>query len=405
MRAADDMLGMIESIRMEMQVVDMIDFERGIVNEGNALRLQTIMKKALNGNDICVGFIGGSITQGCLSSRPETCYAYRVYEWWKERYPNAGITYVNAGIGGTTSQFGVARAMSDLLVYRPDVIFVEFSVNDENTSFFEETYEGLVRKLYAHDKEPAVILIHSVRYDTGENAQEIHLRIGQYYDMPCISMKETIYPLVKEGSIQRRSITEDDLHPNDAGHKMMAEVIIYYLKKMSETKISKTEISLQNKTGNHIEDRIASIAPYTDNAYENAIRYQKDNTTPLYEGFSIDTREQESIRDIFKNGWMASGLGEAITFCVKGSEIAIQYRKTIKRPAPIAKVIIDGKEKEGILLDANFDEDWGDSLHIDTVLYHGEDKIHEIRVEIVETHPEDQVPFYLTSIIASAKQK
>mgnify|MGYP001713161690 CR=1 FL=1 len=68
------------------------------------------MRKAKSGEPITVGFLGGSITQGCLSSTPETCYAYLVYEWWKKQFPDTSVTYVNAGIGGTTSQFGVARA-------------------------------------------------------------------------------------------------------------------------------------------------------------------------------------------------------------------------------------------------------------------------------------------------------
>ena len=67
------------------------------------------MRKAKSGEPITVGFLGGSITQGCLSSTPETCYAYLVYEWWKKQFPDTSVTYVNAGIGGTTSQFGVAR--------------------------------------------------------------------------------------------------------------------------------------------------------------------------------------------------------------------------------------------------------------------------------------------------------
>ena len=73
------------------------------------------MKKAIQGEDITVGFLGGSITQGCNASAPETCYAYLVYQWWCEKFPKSKIAYINAGIGGTTSQFGAARAESDLL--------------------------------------------------------------------------------------------------------------------------------------------------------------------------------------------------------------------------------------------------------------------------------------------------
>ena len=44
-----------------------------------------------------------------------------------------GVCYCNAGIGGTTSEFGAARVGTDLLEERPDFVIVEFSVNDEST--------------------------------------------------------------------------------------------------------------------------------------------------------------------------------------------------------------------------------------------------------------------------------
>ena len=118
----------------------LIDNHMGIVNRGNWCRIKQVMRKALRGEPITIGFLGGSITQGCNSSIPETCYAYRVYKWWKEKFPNSDITYVNAGIGGTTSQFGVARVDDDLLSKNIDFTTVEFSVNDDANDHFKETW-------------------------------------------------------------------------------------------------------------------------------------------------------------------------------------------------------------------------------------------------------------------------
>jgi lysophospholipase L1-like esterase len=120
--------------------------EKGLINRGNWYKLKECMKKAKKGEALTVGFLGGSITQGSLSSVPETCYAYLVYEWWKKKFPETEIHFINAGIGGTTSQFGVSRVEDHLLKASPDFILIEFAVNDENTEFFKETYEGLVRR-------------------------------------------------------------------------------------------------------------------------------------------------------------------------------------------------------------------------------------------------------------------
>ena len=88
-------------------------------------RLKNLMKRAANGESLVIGFLGGSITQGSLSSTPKTCYAYLVYEWWKKSFPNAAFSFVNGGIGGTTSHYGGARAWKDVLCYRPDIVTVD----------------------------------------------------------------------------------------------------------------------------------------------------------------------------------------------------------------------------------------------------------------------------------------
>ena len=198
---------------MEYQV----KFDQGMINRGNWKKIKECMKKAERGEDITTGFLGGSITQGSLSFTPQTCYAYLVYEWWKKKFPESEITFVNAGIGGTTSQFGVSRVKEHLLSYQPDFVLIEFAVNDENTEFFEETYEGLVRTTLSDACRPAVMLMNNVRYDDGLNAEEMHLKVAKAYALPMVSMKETIWPEIETGRIKNREITPDDLHPNDAG--------------------------------------------------------------------------------------------------------------------------------------------------------------------------------------------
>lgn len=125
-----------------------IDYSKGFINEGNDERILACMAKGLKGEPLTVAFLGGSITQGSLSSTPELCYAYLTYEWWKEQFPKSEITYVNAGIGGTTSHLGTGRVDEEVLSHKPDFVIVEFSVNDADTDVhFEETYEGLVRRI------------------------------------------------------------------------------------------------------------------------------------------------------------------------------------------------------------------------------------------------------------------
>ena len=51
------------------------------------------------------------------------------------------------------------RVNKDVLEYEPDLVLVEFSVNDEDSLFYKKTYDNLVRKILLSDSRPAVMLL------------------------------------------------------------------------------------------------------------------------------------------------------------------------------------------------------------------------------------------------------
>lgn len=364
-------------------------------------RLKNLMKRAANGESLVIGFLGGSITQGSLSSTPKTCYAYLVYEWWKKSFPNAAFSFVNGGIGGTTSHYGGARAWKDVLCYRPDIVTVDFSVNDDANEFFEETYEGTLRRLLAAPSSPAVVVLNNVFYDTGKNAQDYHNRIADHYGIPHVSIKDTVYPDVESGKIVRADITPDNLHPNDKGHRLVADEICKLLDSI------KAEVEEETIAGENIEGKStkteASVllpAPLTENAYEHSRLIQIQDNEAILDGFLVDPIEKKGMLDIFKNGWTAAHTNDKISFEIECSCLAVQYRKSVQQPIPKAKAVIDGDEAHAVILDGNFTEDWGDCLYLEPLLHHAEKKVH--RIEITITDAKDIVrPFYLVSLIVS----
>lgn len=363
-------------------------------------RLKNLMKRAANGESLVIGFLGGSITQGSLSSTPETCYAYLVYEWWKKSFPNAAFSFVNGGIGGTTSHYGGARAWKDVLCYRPDIVTVDFSVNDDANEFFEETYEGTLRRLLMAPSAPAVVVLNNVFYDTGKNAQDYHNRIADHYGIPHVSIKDTVYPDVESGKIVRADITPDNLHPNDKGHRLVADEICKLLDSI------KAEVE-EAIAGENIEDKsmkteesILLPEPLTENAYEHSRLIQIQDNEAILDGFLVDPIEKKGMLDIFKNGWTAAHTNDKISFEIECSCLAVQYRKSVQQPVPKAKAVIDDDEAHAVILDGNFTEDWGDCLYLEPLLHHAEKKVH--RIEITVTDEKDIVrPFYLVSLIVS----
>lgn len=359
-------------------------------------RLKNLMKRAANGESLVIGFLGGSITQGSLSSTPKNCYAYLVYEWWKKSFPNAAFSFVNGGIGGTTSHYGGARAWKDVLCYRPDIVTVDFSVNDDANEFFEETYEGTLRRLLAAPSAPAVVVLNNVFYDTGKNAQDYHNRIADHYGIPHVSIKDTVYPDVESGKIVRADITPDNLHPNDKGHRLVADEICKLLDSIKAEVEEETIAGKSTKT----DESILLPAPLTENAYEHSRLIQIQDNEAILDGFLVDPIEKKGMLDIFKNGWTAAHTNDKISFEIECSCLAVQYRKSVQQPVPKAKAVIDGDEAHAVILDGNFTEDWGDCLYLEPLLHHAEKKVH--RIEITVTDAKDIVrPFYLVSLIVS----
>lgn len=368
---------------------DMTYQERAIVNVGNTYKISKVLEKAAAKEPVTIGFIGGSITQGSGASRYENCYAKRVHAWWCETFPDTEITFVNAGIGATTSQFAVARVKEDLLAYKPDFVIVEFSVNDSNTSFFGETYESLVRRILTDECEPAVMILNMVQYNDGVNAQMIHNDIAKKYQIPAVSMKESIYREIVLKRLTATDLSADMLHPNDTGHAYGAEIVTYFL-----TRVMNGEYS-------HKEEAKLPNPVYSLNSIHST-RYDSTNASPELHGFVKDDAVKTAVSDVFKHGYKAKNAGDSIVFSgIYGNTICVQYKKTNTMGAPKGIAIIDGDEENAVVLDGNFENGWGDWLYLETLSTTLDANVaHTVEIRLTESAAKD---FYLVSVISTGK--
>ena len=379
------------------------DKNKAIANHGDITRLSKVYKKLEKGKEVTVCFLGGSITQGSLSSTPKTCYAYRTYDWLKNKFADADIKYVNAGIGGTTSAFGAARAEKDVLAYDPNLVVVEFSVNDECTEYFLESYEGLIRKLLYSESAPAVVCLFNFFYENGKTTERLHSKVARHYGLPAASMQGAIYQDILSGKIEDISLlSPDGLHPNDEGHEVVSKVLTYLLETLyDEYKCSSLGEKACADDGKKSAD--GALLPLTENTFETAVRLDNRNFEPSLLGFVKDTSKQRDITDCFKNGWLGQKKNDRIVFELKGeyecSGIAIQYDKTMKRPAPVVAAIVDDNRDDAVIIDSAFDETWGDLLDIRQLFLHGRKAEHKLEIELIDDKDGKAVDFNLVSII------
>ena len=204
---------------------------KSLIQTGNTYRIYRAIQRARVGENVTLAYIGGSITQGAGATPINTeCYAYKSFQRFQKIVGRTeNIHFVKAGVGGTPSELGMIRFDRDVLRdnVQPDIVVVEFAVNDEGDETKGDCYESLVRKILKLPNHPAVILLFSVFADDS-NLQERLIPVGLRYDLPMVSVKNAVTPQFygRESRIlTKNQFFYDMFHPSNLGHTIMADCL------------------------------------------------------------------------------------------------------------------------------------------------------------------------------------
>lgn len=230
--------------------------EKSLVQVGNNVRLKKAIDKARAGEDVTIAFIGGSITQGAGAIPINTeCYAYKTFTGFCElvgKGTDENIHYVKAGVGGTPSELGMLRYEKDVLkdgTVTPDIVVVEFAVNDAGDETGGECYDSLARKILSGPGEPAVILLFAVFADDW-NLQERLSPVGVAYNLPMVSTRDTVveqfYKKPGEGRVVNKGqFFYDCFHPTNVGHTIMADGLLHLMKVADSAPVDDEDIDIR----------------------------------------------------------------------------------------------------------------------------------------------------------------
>lgn len=313
---------------------------RSLVSQGETARVQQVLAKGRRGEPVTIGVIGGSITQGASASTPENTYGNRVAQWWRRMFPNSEATFVNAGIGATGSNYGALRVQRDLLSKQPDLVVVEYAVNDPNTEQAAETYEGLLRQILQQPQQPAVVLIFTMAQGGG-NAQEWQSKLGAHYELPMVSFRDALWPEIEVGNMRWEDVEADSVHPNDRGHEYMALFITTALGRV-----------LANMGP---DDELPAVKPVPEpllsDLFEHVALYEARDLTPVRnEGWTLDDT------NVWTSAWVADQPGAVIEFELEGTVVLLmEYH--VRGPMGIAAVQVN--DLPPLTVDAWFDQTWG----------------------------------------------
>ena len=327
---------------------DRTDYEkmvdRSLLSVGDMTRMSDVFQKAQNGEDITVAYIGGSITEGYNAGTTEF-YAKTCTDLLQGYFPDITVTGVNAGISGTPSLLGNLRLERDVLSADPDIVFVEFAVNDGQEADYKNAYESLVRTLLTQEKDIAVVLLFTV-LDSGYTCQEHMSKIGANYDLPMISVHDSVYEEIEAGRMTWQDYSNDQSHPNAYGHKCITDFVDnYYQKVLPVVAENVGEVSKE------LPDPVFS-AKYMNMHY-------MDSAT--MDGVELDGFEQYDTHGSFHNGWMYRGTdGGSMKFTVDCSVLEMVFKANNSDKYGTADIYVDGEKVKSVV--SNMSDGWNNPV-------------------------------------------
>lgn len=209
--------------------------------------LPNFFGKLVAGKPVTIAYLGGSITAAAGGWREQSAV------WFQQQYPQAKVTQINAGVGGTGSDLGAFRTGRDVLSHKPDMVFVEFAVNDGGAPAdrIYQSMEGIVRQIWHADPKTDICFVYTLSGQMVPTLQKGQLwssqlameRIAQYYHIPSVQYGAKVIELLAEGQLVFKGKPEehpgkmvfsvDDVHPlAQTGHKVYCEALVRSMEKI-----------------------------------------------------------------------------------------------------------------------------------------------------------------------------
>lgn len=151
-----------------------------------------------------------------------------------ERYPQAVINVIVTAIGGEQSEQGATRFEADVLPLRPDVVTIDYALNDRSIGLdrAEKAWRKMIEVCQAK-KIPVILLTPTV--DTtaklddpndplNQHAEQIR-RLAAEYHVGLVDSLAQFKRYVSDGG-QLKAVMAQNNHPNRKGHELVAPELL-----------------------------------------------------------------------------------------------------------------------------------------------------------------------------------
>jgi lysophospholipase L1-like esterase len=292
-----------------------------------------LAKAATPGAEVRIAYFGGSITAQ-PGWRPKSL------AYFQKTFPAAKFVEIHAAIGGTGSDLGVHRLKSDVLDHRPDLVLVEFAVNDGGAAPEQifRCMEGIVRQIrrtsplcdigfvYTLTEALAPAMLEG-KFQRSASAME---RIADHYGLPTIHLAMEVARLAREG----RLVWKAPLPKTDAEKQALGDKFVFAPDAVHPHVETGHELYLQAIVRSFAPIRAASAAPgpHPLPPPHTAANYERAQLVPISAAqLSSDFRPLDPKKDDLGKRFAnrlpalhrAAAAGATLTFKFKGTRCAI----------------------------------------------------------------------------------
>lgn len=280
-----------------------------------------VLQKLREGKSVKIAYLGGSITAA-------PGWRVQTLQWFKEQYPTATVEEINAAIGGTGSDLGVFRVDRDALRHRPDLLFVEFAVNDGSAAPINiwRAMEGIVRQAWASNSQTDICFVYTFRVGYEKQlsqglcpeAAAAMEQLAEHYGIPSINLALKVVQLESDRKLifqAERSpadgivhFSKDGVHPLDAGHRIYTDCV-------SEA------VTAMARSSEPVDHRAKLAKPFVEDHWQAAkmVPITAAMLKGNWEKLSADSNLAKSFGGRMGTIWEASEPGSQLVFKFRGS--------------------------------------------------------------------------------------
>ena len=166
-------------------------------------------------------------------------YPHLLHKGLKERFPNAVINVIVTAIGGETSESGAQRFSKDVLSHNPDVITMDYGLNDRGIGLDKARKSWSTMIELAQAKGIKIILLTPTadlnsqlgKPDDPLNQHAEQIRgLAKEYNVALVDSLAAFKAHLKNGG-QLKDLMSSRNHPSRKGHDLVAEEILQWFPK------------------------------------------------------------------------------------------------------------------------------------------------------------------------------